>query len=90
MLDSGFMLGDGVWEGIRLHKGVLVFLEEHLDRLWEGAKAIDMELGVSKERLQQMVYHTVDANGMAQVGWWRDYCAGLSDADGCKGTWCYM
>lgn len=45
MLDSGFMLGDGVWEGIRLHCGVLLFADQHLRRLYEGAKAIDMDLG---------------------------------------------
>lgn len=39
------MLGDGVWEGIRLHRGVLLFVEQHLRRLFEGAKAIDMDLG---------------------------------------------
>ena len=39
------MLGDGVWEGLRLHRGVLLFAERHLRRLFEGAKAIDMDLG---------------------------------------------
>lgn len=47
VFDSGFMLGDGVWEGIRVHRGVLVYLEEHLERLYEGAKAIDMDIGAS-------------------------------------------
>src|SRR6476659_9828961 len=42
--DAGFMLGDGVWEGIRLHQGSLLFLEDHLDRLFAGAKAIGMAL----------------------------------------------
>ncbi|KAK9809273.1 hypothetical protein WJX72_012545 [[Myrmecia] bisecta] len=65
VFDSGFMLGDGVWEGIRLHQGVLVFADAHLDRLYEGAKAIDMDLGVSKEQLRSMIYETIDANGMA-------------------------
>ncbi|EFN51197.1 hypothetical protein CHLNCDRAFT_28349 [Chlorella variabilis] len=59
VLDSGFMLGDGVWEGLRLHRG------EHMDRLYEGAKAIDMDIGLSKQQLAQLVYNTVDANGMA-------------------------
>ncbi|KAG2488877.1 hypothetical protein HYH03_012672 [Edaphochlamys debaryana] len=64
VLDSGYMLGDGVWEGIRLYNGSLLLIEEHLDRLYEGAKAIDMDLGLSQAELQQMLYDTVDANGM--------------------------
>ncbi|GLI67547.1 hypothetical protein VaNZ11_011772 [Volvox africanus] len=65
VLDSGYMLGDGVWEGIRLHQGVLYLSEEHFERLFEGAKAIDMDLGLSRQQLQQLVYDTVDANGMS-------------------------
>ena len=57
VLDSGFMLGDGVWEGIHLHKGVLVFAKPHLRRLYEGAKAIGLELGVSPKQLLSMVSH---------------------------------
>ncbi len=45
VLDSGFMLGDGVWEGMRLHKGMLLFAQQHVERLYEGAKAIDMDVG---------------------------------------------
>ena len=44
VFDSGFMLGDGVWEGIRLHRGRLAFLDRHLDRLWRGAKAIHISI----------------------------------------------
>ncbi|GIL57359.1 hypothetical protein Vafri_12609 [Volvox africanus] len=65
VLDSGYMLGDGVWEGIRLHQGVLYLSEEHFERLFEGAKAVDMDLGLSRQQLQQLVYDTVDANGMS-------------------------
>ena len=43
--DSGFMLGDGMWEGMRLHNGRWVFLEEHLDRLFDSCKAISLEIG---------------------------------------------
>ena len=43
--DSGFMLGDGVWEGLRLYNGTWAFADEHLDRLFEAAKAIDLEVG---------------------------------------------
>ncbi|MSV73445.1 MAG: aminotransferase class IV, partial [Actinobacteria bacterium] len=42
--DSGFMMGDGVWEGIRLHDGTWAFLDDHLDRLFEAAKAIDLTM----------------------------------------------
>ena len=44
VFDSGFLLGDGVWEGIRLHNGKLCFLDEHLTRLYDGAKSIDMKI----------------------------------------------
>ena len=64
VFDSGFMLGDGVWEGLRVHKGQLSFLDRHLDRLFEGAKAIAMELGLSREELTRRLYETLEANGM--------------------------
>eukprot|EP00873_Tetraselmis_striata_P007128 jgi/Tetstr1/427392/TSEL_017556.t1 len=67
VLDSGFVLGDGVWEGIRLHRGVLLFAEQHIDRLFEGSKAIDMDLGISKADLEQMIYETCDSNGMQEA-----------------------
>ena len=46
--DSGFMLGDGVWEGLRLHHGRWAFLDDHLDRLFEAARAIDLEIGLDR------------------------------------------
>ena len=64
VFDSGFMLGDGVWEGIRLHQGRLAFLDRHLERLWRGAKAIHMDIGVSREELERRLYAVLDANGM--------------------------
>ena len=64
VFDSGFMLGDGVWEGIRLHHGRLAFLDRHIDRLWRGAKAIHMDIGVSREELERRLYAVLDANGM--------------------------
>ena len=64
VFDSGFMLGDGVWEGLRVHKGRFAFLDRHLDRLFEGAKAIAMDIGLSREELTQRLYATLDANGM--------------------------
>ena len=64
VFDSGFMLGDGVWEGLRVHKGRLAFLDRHLERLFEGAKAIAMDIGLTREQLTQRMYETLDANGM--------------------------
>jgi branched-chain amino acid aminotransferase len=64
VFDSGFMLGDGVWEGLRVHKGRAAFLDRHLDRLFEGAKAIAMDIGLSREQLAKRIYETLDANGM--------------------------
>ena len=68
VFDSGFMLGDGVWEGIRLHGGRLAFLDRHLDRLWRGAKAIAMDIGLSREALERRLYAVLDANGMTSDG----------------------
>jgi branched-chain amino acid aminotransferase len=62
--DSGFMLGDGVWEGIRLSKGAFLFLDEHLDRLFAGAKTIGMELPWSRKDLVDALRATVRANKM--------------------------
>ena len=64
VFDSGFMLGDGVWEGLRIHKGRAAFLDRHLDRLFEGAKAIAMDVGLSREELTRRLYDTLDANKM--------------------------
>jgi branched-chain amino acid aminotransferase len=66
VFDSGFMLGDGVWEGLRVHKGRLAFLDRHLDRLFEGAKAIAMDIGISRDELAKRLYDTLDANGMSE------------------------
>ena len=68
VFDSGFMLGDGVWEGLRVHGGRLSFLDRHLDRLFEGAKAIAMDIGLSKQEMTQRLYDTLDANGMSDGG----------------------
>ena len=64
VFDSGFMLGDGVWEGIRVHRGRMAFLKEHLDRLWEGAKAIAMDIGISREAMISRLKETIAANNM--------------------------
>ncbi|MEM7733072.1 MAG: D-amino acid aminotransferase [Pseudomonadota bacterium] len=62
--DSGFMLGDGVWEGLRLYNGRWAFADEHLDRLFEAAKAIDLDIGMTPEDLMNALEATADANGM--------------------------
>ena len=64
VMDSGYLLGDGVWEGIRFHKGHLVHLERHLDRLYEGAKAIEMTVGVSKDEMIDALKKTLEKNKM--------------------------
>jgi branched-chain amino acid aminotransferase len=62
--DSGFMLGDGVWEGLRLYDGRFAFLDDHLDRLFEAAKAIDLDIGLSREDLKRVLEDLRQANGM--------------------------
>src|SRR4051812_8667499 len=64
VFDSGFMLGDGVWEGLRVHKGRIALLDRHLDRLFEGAKALALDIGLSREELTERLYETLDANHM--------------------------
>jgi branched-chain amino acid aminotransferase len=66
VFDSGFMLGDGVWEGLRVHKGRIAFLEAHLDRLYEGAKAIAMDIGLTRDELTTRLNETIDGNGMRE------------------------
>ncbi len=62
--DSGFMLGDGVWEGLRLYNGTWAFANEHLDRLFEAAKAIDLDIGMTRKQVFQSVLDTQSANEM--------------------------
>jgi len=64
VFDSGFLVGDGVWEGIRLHDGEFAFLDLHLDRLFEGAKAIDLDVGMTREELAATLHETIRRNGM--------------------------
>jgi branched-chain amino acid aminotransferase len=64
VFDSGFLLGDGVWESLRLHNGTLVFLDDHLDRLFHGADVISMDTGRSKEEISSEILRVVQANGM--------------------------
>ena len=62
--DSGFMLGDGVWEGLRLYDGKWAFADEHIDRLFEAAKAIDLDIGMDREGVLGALEMTRAANGM--------------------------
>lgn len=64
VFDSGFVLGDGVWEGLRLHAGGLPFLDAHLDRLYEGARSIDLDIGLTREELTGRLIEVLRANGM--------------------------
>lgn len=62
--DSGFMLGDGVWEGLRLYNGTWAFLDEHLDRLFEAALAIDLDIGMTPDQVKNALLETQIANQM--------------------------
>ncbi|MEM9014799.1 MAG: aminotransferase class IV [Pseudomonadota bacterium] len=67
VFDSGFVLGDGVWEGLRVHpgsdgRGVVAFLERHLRRLYEGAKTLDFEMSLPKSELADRIYRCLDVN----------------------------
>ena len=67
VFDSGYVLGDGVWEGLRVYpgpdsQGVIAFLDRHLTRLYDGAKTLDFEMEVSREELTNRLYNCLDAN----------------------------
>ncbi|MAB09682.1 aminotransferase class IV [Hyphomonas sp.] len=64
VFDSGYILGDGVWEGLRVTDGGIAFLPEHLKRLWAGAKTIDMDIGLTKDELTARLMGCLKANGM--------------------------
>lgn len=66
VFDSGFILGDGIWEGLRVHHGRIPFLDRHLKRLWEGAKALDLDMGLSQAELSQRLHDTLAANQMEE------------------------
>ncbi|HEX6198570.1 MAG TPA: aminotransferase class IV [Jiangellaceae bacterium] len=65
VFDSGFVFGDGVWEGLRVYEGHPAFLDDHLDRLYEGAAAIALDIGRSRTELTEALYETLAANDMA-------------------------
>ena len=64
VMESGFLLGDGVWEGIRLYKGEMLHLKSHLSRLYEGAKLIDMKISLSYKNIEKALYKTIEINNM--------------------------
>jgi branched-chain amino acid aminotransferase len=64
LFDGGFVVGDGVWEGLRLHRGALLFLDEHLDRLYWGAGKIRLDIGLDRAALVHEITRTLEANGM--------------------------
>jgi len=64
VFDAGFVLGDGVWEGLRLHRGALMFLDSHIDRLFDGARAIALDIGMTREEVKAALGRTLSANGM--------------------------
>ena len=64
IFDGGFVVGDGVWEGLRLHKGTLLFLNKHLDRLYAGAAKIRLDIGLARAALSAEIWRTLTANDM--------------------------
>lgn len=64
VFDSGYLVGDGIWEGFRLKKGKLIFIKEHLDRLWQSAKAVHLSFSFSREELVDSIWNILNKNGM--------------------------
>jgi branched-chain amino acid aminotransferase len=64
VFDSGYILGDGVWEGLRLINGGIPFLHAHIERIYEGAKSIFMDIGIAPQELVKRLFDCIDANKM--------------------------
>ncbi len=64
VFDSGYLVGDGIWEALRLYDSVLVFLDEHLDRLWQAAATVGMNLNMTRQELTDKIWYTLKANNM--------------------------
>ena len=64
VFDSGFLVGDGIWEGLRLHNGKFAFLNKHLDRLFAGASAVHLDIGLTRDELTEALQKTVEVNEM--------------------------
>ena len=66
VFDSGFLLGDGVWEGVRLNNGSILFIDEHLDRLIAGADALSIEIGLSADEIKDILTDLISRNSILQ------------------------
>ena len=64
VFDAGFLLGDGIWESFRFHRGVLVFIEDHLDRLLRGAEVISLDPQRSRDEIRNEIERVIEANKM--------------------------
>ncbi len=64
VFDSGYLVGDGIWEALRLHDDVLVFLDEHLDRLWQASATVGMDMNMTRQELTEKIWYTLSANDM--------------------------
>lgn len=64
VFDSGYLIGDGVWEALRLHKGTLVFFDEHMDRLWAGAASIGLKIPFERMEIKERIEKVLEANQM--------------------------
>ena len=64
VFDSGFLLGDGIWTGIRLHNSKLLFLNQHIIRLFDDAKSIGLKIHKTKKEIENMIYKTILINKM--------------------------
>ena len=64
VFDSGYLVGDGIWEAVRLYDGVLVFLDQHLNRLWSAAASVGLDLKMTKADLKSKIQYTLDTNQM--------------------------
>ncbi|GGD82422.1 aminotransferase class IV [Planktosalinus lacus] len=64
VFDSGYLVGDGVWEAFRVHQGKMIFIDKHLDRLWQSAKVVGINIPFNREELLQNIQTTLDANEM--------------------------
>ncbi len=62
--DSGFLLGDGMWEGMRLYNGVWAFFDEHMDRFFNSCKAVSLDVGMDKAGIAEALRLTAEANNM--------------------------
>ena len=71
VFDSGYVCGDGVWEGVRLVNGHVVSFDAHINRLFEGATTIAMDIGLTKQQVKDIITNTFDANQMTETGYAR-------------------